>query len=207
LPSIKSPFPRKIRERAPNFFHRNTWGNSAKALVPCGSCFQQWSGDLADTNSDQVIAKLRQHAPELKAAGIVHLRVFGSVTRGETSAVSDIDLLADFDKSRRLTLVTVERLQSRLTDLLGVNVDLSAEEWMREPLRKQALREAVLAFWRRRTTPAGYLESIDNGSDVPMDAAKRYRVDTEKAQKAVDKEFAAKRDEKTVKAKARRTEV
>jgi hypothetical protein len=30
--------------------------------------------------------------------------------------------------------------------LLGVNVDLSSEEWMKEPVRKQALREAVLAF-------------------------------------------------------------
>ncbi len=97
-------------------------------------------------NTDQVIAKLRQHAPELKAAGLAHLRVFGSVARGESSAESDIDLLADFDKSRRLTLVTVGRLQSRLTDLLGVNVDLSSEEWMKEPVRKQALREAVLAF-------------------------------------------------------------
>ena len=76
----------------------------------------------------------------------MHLRVFGSVARGETSAESDIDLLADFDKSRRLTLVTVGRLQSRLTDLLGVNVDLSSEEWMKEPIRKRVLREAVLAF-------------------------------------------------------------
>ena len=96
-------------------------------------------------NSDQVIAKLRQHAPELRAAGVVHLRVFGSIARGETSAESDIDL-ADFDKSRRLTLVTVGRLQSRRTDLLGVNVDLSSEEWMKEPVRKRVLREAVLAF-------------------------------------------------------------
>jgi hypothetical protein len=38
-----------------------------------------------------------------------------------------------------------------------------------------------------------------------MDAAKRYRVDTEKLQKAVAKEFAAKRDKKTNKPKARRT--
>ena len=103
-------------------------------------------GRVTEMNSNQVIAKLRQHAPELKAAGVVHLRVFGSVARGETSAESDIDLLADFDKSKRLTLVTVGRLQSRLTDLLGVNVDLSAEEWMKEPVRKRALREAVLAF-------------------------------------------------------------
>jgi hypothetical protein len=37
-----------------------------------------------------------------------------------------------------------------------------------------------------------------------IDAAKRYRVDTEKLQKAVAKEFAAKRDKKTLKAKARK---
>jgi uncharacterized protein len=96
--------------------------------------------------SDQIIAKLRQHAPELRAAGLLHLRLFGSLARGEMSAESDIDLIADFDKSRRLTLVTVGRLQSQLTDLLGANVDLSSEEWMKEPVRKQALREAVLAF-------------------------------------------------------------
>jgi len=38
-----------------------------------------------------------------------------------------------------------------------------------------------------------------------MDAAKRYRVDTEKLQKAVAEEFAAKRDKKTTKPKARKT--
>ena len=38
-----------------------------------------------------------------------------------------------------------------------------------------------------------------------MDAAKGYRVDAEKLQKAVAKEFAAKRDKKTIKAKPRKT--
>ena len=37
-----------------------------------------------------------------------------------------------------------------------------------------------------------------------MDAAKRYRVDAEKLQKAVAKEFAAKRDKKTLKPKVRK---
>ena len=93
-----------------------------------------------------VVLKLRQHERELKAAGIVHLRVFGSVARGESTPESDVDLMADFDKSKRLTLVKVGSLQSRLTDLLGVNVDLSSPEWMKEPVKSKALREAVLAF-------------------------------------------------------------
>ena len=44
-----------------------------------------------------VIERLRQHEEELKAAGIVHLHVFGSVARDEASSLSDVDLLADFD--------------------------------------------------------------------------------------------------------------
>ncbi len=93
-----------------------------------------------------VIRILREHELELRAAGIVHLRLFGSIARGEKSQQSDIDLLADFDKSRRLTLVTVGRLQSHLTELLGAEVDLSSEEWMKGPVRTKAMREAVVAF-------------------------------------------------------------
>jgi uncharacterized protein len=99
-----------------------------------------------DMDKEHVIFILRQHAPELKEAGLVHLRLFGSVARGDASPHSDVDLMADFDKSKRVTLVTIGSLQSRLTDLLGVNVDLSSADWMKEPVRNQALREAVLAF-------------------------------------------------------------
>jgi len=52
---------------------------------------------------------------------------------------------------------------------------------------------------------SAYQRSTASRDDVLMDAAKRYRVDTEKVQKAVAKEFAAKRDKKTVKPKAGKT--
>lgn len=97
-------------------------------------------------DKERVLVILREHAPELKAAGLVHLRVFGSVARGEATPQSDVDLLADFDPSKRITLVTIGSLESRLADLLGVKVDVSSAEWMREPVRRQAMREAVLAF-------------------------------------------------------------
>ncbi|HEY1995329.1 MAG TPA: nucleotidyltransferase domain-containing protein [Edaphobacter sp.] len=93
-----------------------------------------------------VLQILRDHERELKADGIVHLRVFGSVGRGEGSRHSDVDLLADFDASKRLTLVTLGRLQGRLSELLGVEVDLSSLAWMKEPVRTKAMQEAVRAF-------------------------------------------------------------
>ena len=97
-------------------------------------------------NKEQVIAKLREHEPELKAAGIVRLAVFGSVARGDNSPQSDIDLLADFDKTKRYTLLTMGRIENRLADLLGTRVDLSSPEWLKESIRSQVLREAVDAF-------------------------------------------------------------
>jgi predicted nucleotidyltransferase len=97
-------------------------------------------------NRDEVISKLRAHEAELKAAGILRLSVFGSVARGENSARSDVDLLADFDKSRRYTLLTMGRLETRLADLLGTSVDLSSPEWLIEPVSERARREAVVAF-------------------------------------------------------------
>jgi predicted nucleotidyltransferase len=97
-------------------------------------------------NKDEVIEKLRAHEPELKAAGIVRLAVFGSVARGDNSPESDIDLLADFDKTKRYTLLTMGRLENRLADLLGTKVDLSSPEWLKESVKHQVLREAVFAF-------------------------------------------------------------
>ncbi len=97
-------------------------------------------------NREQVIATLREHERELKAAGVLHLAVFGSVARGDNSAASDVDLLAEFDPSRRLTLVAIGRMQSQLTDWLQARVDLSTPGWLRESIRARVVAEAVDAF-------------------------------------------------------------
>jgi len=96
---------------------------------------------------DQIIAKLREHAPELKAAGVVHLLLHGSYARGtQIRGSSDVDVIAEFDPERRLSLVDMVAIENRLTDLLGVRVDLSSYKTLKEPVRDKANQEAVLAF-------------------------------------------------------------
>jgi predicted nucleotidyltransferase len=57
---------------------------------------------------DDVIEKLREL--ELKAAGVVHLRLHGSYARQtQVEASSDIDLIAEFDPKRRYTLIDMVR--------------------------------------------------------------------------------------------------
>jgi len=48
-----------------------------------------------------LIAKLREYAPELNAARIVHLGLHGSVARGDASPLSDVDLIAEFEQAKR----------------------------------------------------------------------------------------------------------
>ncbi|HUE03105.1 MAG TPA: nucleotidyltransferase family protein [Bryobacteraceae bacterium] len=95
---------------------------------------------------DEVISKLRAHEAELKAAGIVRIAIFGSVARGDNSPESDVDLLADFDETKHYTLLTMGRLETHLADLLGTRVELSSPGWLKESVKDQVLREAVLAF-------------------------------------------------------------
>lgn len=93
-----------------------------------------------------VIERLRHSQSQLRAAGVIHLRVFGSVARGDNSAGSDIDLMAELDPGQRRTLVKMARLQNMLSDVLGAPVDLSIASSMRESIRAHAQREAILAF-------------------------------------------------------------
>ena len=97
-------------------------------------------------DSQCVISKLRQHEPELKAVGIVHLRLHGSVARGEASTTSDVDLIADLDPQKRFSLLDMVGLENRLSDLLGAPVDLSLSHALKAAVAARAADEAVLAF-------------------------------------------------------------
>jgi hypothetical protein len=94
----------------------------------------------------KILAKLRRYEPELKAAGIVRLSLFGSVARGEASSDSDVDLMAEFDSGRQFSLLDMVHLENRLSDILGVRVDLTSARAMKDRVRERATREAVLAF-------------------------------------------------------------
>ena len=74
--------------------------------------------------------------------GAKHVRVFGSVARGEECADSDIDFLVEFPRgydlfSQRLTLA------SKLSTLLGRQIDLLPEHELNRHISQQVLDEAV----------------------------------------------------------------
>lgn len=93
-----------------------------------------------------VLRILRAHQPELRAAGVLHLRLFGSYARGDATPESDIDLIADFDPAMRLSLLDMVQLEDRLAAILGLKVDLAPADQLRDYVRNDADSEAVHAF-------------------------------------------------------------
>ncbi len=86
----------------------------------------------------QVIATLRAQQAALRAAGIAHLSLFGSVARGDAEAESDVDILVELDGSARIGLFELVGLERRLAGLLERKVDLLAE-----PVTKLRLRANI----------------------------------------------------------------
>lgn len=99
---------------------------------------------------EHVIATLREHEAELKGAGVIRLSLFGSVARGDSTAQSDVDLMAEFDAAKKFSVLGRVHLENRLADLLGAKVELAHTPMLRDDVRERATREAVIVFSGKR---------------------------------------------------------
>jgi predicted nucleotidyltransferase len=51
--------------------------------------------EVADITLEEIVAKLREIAPAIKAEGVTRLAIFGSRARGDARPNSDLDILVD----------------------------------------------------------------------------------------------------------------
>jgi len=75
---------------------------------------------------------------------VAKIGVFGSVTRGEATDQSDIDLLVYF--SKRKSLLALVALERQLTTALGRKVDLLTEAAISPYLRARILNEVQVIY-------------------------------------------------------------
>ena len=73
--------------------------------------------------------------------GAGHVRVFGSLARGEGAEASDVDLLVEMAEGR--SLIDRIALKQALEDLLGVEVDVVNEKALRPEIRERVFRDLV----------------------------------------------------------------
>jgi len=81
----------------------------------------------------EILAVAREH-------GIVNVRVFGSVARGDETLQSDVDFLVELEKGR--TLLDLGGAVIKLQELLGRKVDIVTERGLHWYLRDRIIQEA-----------------------------------------------------------------
>jgi len=82
----------------------------------------------------QTIAEYFKSQPVLKAW------LFGSFARGEETPESDVDILVEYDRSKRIGLLKISRMSLSLQSLLNREVDLVDSKtlfpWVAESVNK-----------------------------------------------------------------------
>ena len=90
--------------------------------------------ELLEEYRAEIMAIARRH-------GVVSIRVFGSVARGEAGPDSDVDLLVTI--SGQTSPWFPGGLVADLEDLLGRSVQVVTEQGLHDLLREQVMSEAV----------------------------------------------------------------
>jgi predicted nucleotidyltransferase len=92
------------------------------------------TADVLKTKRHDILQLAAQH-------GAHHVRVFGSVARGDAGPTSDIDLLVQMDQGR--SLLDLIELSQELESVLQCKVDILTDEGVSPYLKERIHAEAV----------------------------------------------------------------
>jgi len=95
---------------------------------------------------DDVIARLKEAEPALRARGIRRAAVFGSIARGEDRPDSDIDILVEFEPGAEGTIYQYMNVKEYIAGLFDGPVDVIDRDALKPHLRAPAARDTVYAF-------------------------------------------------------------
>lgn len=83
---------------------------------------------------------IQEHKENLKKEyGVKEIGIFGSYVRGEQKAVSDVDILIELE--RPVGFVKFMKLEKRISDILGVKVDLVTKRALKPYIGQRILQE------------------------------------------------------------------
>jgi len=105
-----------------------------------------FGGVKGSMKRDEIIRTLKEREADLRAHGVTHAALFGSVARDEQRADSDIDILVDLDPAVVATMFDYAGLKDYVASLFQGSVDVIDREALKPRLRPHATADAIYAF-------------------------------------------------------------
>ncbi len=90
---------------------------------------------------NQVLSLLLPYQP-------YRIGIFGSYARGENKKGSDLDILIGF--KNRISLLKLVQIQQKLSDELGLEVDLITEGSLKNPLLKKIIEQDLITIFNEK---------------------------------------------------------
>jgi predicted nucleotidyltransferase len=100
---------------------------------------------LQVTRQDAIEILLR-HKEALRARGVIHAALFGSVAREESSSESDLDVLIELDPNLKLDVFAYAGIQRFVAELFNGPVDVVDKDALKPDVRPSATADAIYAF-------------------------------------------------------------
>lgn len=97
-------------------------------------------------DKQQALSILIQHREALRALGVRHAALFGSVARGEQTAQSDVDVLIELDPDLQIDLFEYAGLTNHIEELFAGRAHVADREGLKPYLRASVINDAIYAF-------------------------------------------------------------
>ena len=97
-------------------------------------------------NKQDVLDRLRENERALRARGVSHAALFGSVARGEQKPGSDIDIMVEIAPDAPVGVYEYVGIVQFIEDMFPTRVDVVDRAGLKRYVRPHAERDAVYAF-------------------------------------------------------------